>query len=163
MAEIETRKMKLADFFRLGNIREYDGEDIAGDSVFIRKDRSLQGMVNHFYQRLCLFSSLAFGRSPIGYTASVATAGNGIVGVCWHRGSDKLVGIFVNSKFRRMGIGYMVAAKLCELVKDEMRVMYYDYDPALKIFAKLGFAERSKSVELARQATEEYNKVRGER
>lgn len=151
MDEVQVRKMKLADFFRLGKkIREYYGEDFAGDSVFIRKDRSFQGLINHCYQKLCLFTSLAFGRSPINYTVSVASVNGEIVAVCWHRGSDKRVGIFVNSKYRKMGIGYKVASKLCEIVKDEMKIIYDDYNHGLKIFSKLGFEKKSTIIEMVR-------------
>lgn len=153
---IEFREMRFGDLFRLGNITEYEGDDFAGDSVFIRKDRSIQGLINHLYQKFSLLSSLAFGRSPINYTVTVGLIDGVIVAVAWHRGSDKSVGIFVNSNYRKRGLATGVCRKLCDIVKGDMRVIYKDINPALKIFRKLGFVERTRSIELTRNKDDLY-------
>ncbi len=133
------RGIKPMDFFKLGGLKETEEGAFTGDSVFVRRDMSFQGFLNHFYQKTCLFMSLFLGRSPIRYTASVAIVGGNVVGVCWLREPSDLVGIFVSPGYRRMGIGSALVADLVKRSDADMVVMHEEDNPSLKIFEKNGF------------------------
>ena len=150
---IYTRRMKVTDFFRVKVLDEPNENAMTGDSVFIRRDKSFQGLVNHLYQRICLLLSF-YNLSPILYHVILAIdpADDRIVGVVWARGTrigKSLIGVFVQPSHRRKGIGTQLYYALLELADSEKLTLYsidYSDNYSVAMLKKMGF-EHVKTLE----------------
>jgi len=152
---IEYRKMKPKDFFKI-KFEEKDDTSFTGDSVFVNRDKCLQGRINHQYQRFSLLLKLLFGRSPINYVVITATHRDIPVGVIWARikeGNKSIVGIFIKNDYRRMGIGTGLMEEMCKYADKnniELSVTYNSKNFALKMAEKRGFKLEHEYTKLVR-------------
>ena len=155
-SDIEVRGMNFLDFFRIGNIRTEGPNDSPhlSDNIFVFKDNSLHGKIKHVYYKTCLLLKLLTKRSFINLNAILALDNGKPMGVCWTNteGKSASLGMFVNSKYRGLGIG----TRLMDATIDWARKNRFslnltvneDNEAALHIYKKKGFKTVRKIYEM---------------